>query len=186
MEGDTIPVFVYTSYKSAELFVNGKSMGVRIKNNDSKLERYRLMWNNVVYEPGELKVVAFDDNGKPAGEKVVRTSGEPYQIVLEPDRSSIDADGKDISFVTVSVVDKNGVPCPTAVNQLNFKVGGAGKYRAACNGDATSLEQFHLPTMKLFSGKLVVLVQSTEQAGDITLQVKGKGLKTGKITIKSK
>ncbi len=186
MEGDTIPVFVYTSYKSAELFVNGRSMGVQTKNNDSKLERYRLMWNNVVYEPGELKVVAFDDQGKPAEEKVIRTSGQPYRIVLEPDRSTIDADGNDISFVTVSVVDKNGIPCPTATNQLDFKVEGAGNYRAACNGDATSLEVFHLPTMKLFSGKLVVLVQSTEKAGDITLQVKGKGLKVGTVRIESK
>jgi len=186
MEGDTIPVFVYTSYQRAELFVNGKSMGVQNKNNDSKLERYRLMWNNVVYEPGELKVVALDDQGQPAEEKVIRTSGEPYRIILEPDRSTIDADGADISFVTVSVVDKNGIPCPTATNQLNFKVDGVGKYRAACNGDATSLEVFYLPTMKLFSGKLVVLVQSTAKAGDITLQVKGKGLKAGAVTIESK
>ena len=186
MEGDTVPVFVYTSYKRAELFVNGKSMGVRTKNNDSKLERYRLMWNDVVYEPGELKVVAFDDSGKPAREETIQTAGDPYRIVLEPDRSTIDADGKDISFVTVSVTDKNGIPCPTATNQLTFKVEGAGKYRAACNGDATSLELFHLPTMKLFSGKLVVLVQSSKQAGDITLLVKGKGLKTGNVTIESK
>jgi beta-galactosidase len=186
MEGDTVPVFVYTSYTSAELFVNGKSMGVRTKNKDSKLERYRLMWNNVVYEPGELKVVVWDDKGKAVAEEIVRTAGKPYRLVLEPDRKVISADGKDISFVTVSVVDKNGIPCPTASNQLQFKVEGAGTYRAACNGDATSLELFHLPTMKLFSGKLVVLVQSKEQAGNITLEVKGKGLKTGKITIHSK
>ncbi|WP_372776454.1 glycoside hydrolase family 2 TIM barrel-domain containing protein [Mangrovibacterium sp.] len=186
MEGDTVPVFVYTSYNSAELFVNGKSMGVRTKNKESKLERYRLMWNDVVYEPGELKVVAYDDKGTVAVEEVVRTAGKPYRLVLEPDRKTISADGQDISFVTVSVVDKNGVPCPTVTNQLDFKVDGAGNYRAACNGDATSLELFHLPTMKLFSGKLVVLVQSTEQAGDISLQVKGKGLKAGKLTIQSK
>ncbi len=186
MEGDTVPVFVYTSYTSAELFVNGKSMGVRTKNKDSKLERYRLMWNNVVYEPGELKVVVWDDKGKAVAEEIVRTAGKPYRLVLEPDRKVISADGKDISFVTVSVVDKNGIPCPTASNQLQFKVEGAGTYRAACNGDATSLELFHLPTMKLFSGKLVVLVQSKEQAGNIMLEVKGKGLKTGEITIHSK
>lgn len=185
MEGDTVPVFVYTSYNSAELFVNGKSMGVRTKNKDSKLERYRLMWNDVVYEPGELKVVAFDDKGNAAAEEVVRTAGKPYRLVLEPDRIAISADGRDISFVTVSVVDKNGIPCPTATNPLNFRVEGAGKYRAACNGDATSLELFHLPTMKLFSGKLVVLVQSKEQAGNITLEVSGKGLKSGKINLEA-
>ena len=101
------------------------------------------------------------------------------------DIKNIKANGEDISFVTVSVVDKNGVPCPTAANQLNFKVKGNGTFRAACNGDATSLELFHLPTMKLFSGKLVVLVQSTLEAGDIELIVSGKGLKTGKVGIKS-
>lgn len=184
-EGKTIPVFVYSSYDSAELFVNGKSMGMRTKNDSSKLERYRLMWDNVVYEPGELKVVAFDVNGQPTEEKIVRTSGIPHRIVLVSDRSTIQADGKDISFVTVSVVDKEGIPCPTATNQLKFKVDGAGKYRAACNGDATSLELFHLPTMKLFSGKLVVLVQSTELPGDIELAVSGKGLKGEKITVLS-
>ncbi|WP_159516942.1 hypothetical protein [Sunxiuqinia indica] len=108
------------------------------------------------------------------------------KVILEADRPTIDADGQDISFVTVPVVDKNGIPCPTATNQLFFEVQGAGTYRAACNGDATSLELFHLPTMRLFSGKLVVLVQSTEQTGDITLLVTGKGLKSGKVTIESK
>ena len=160
-------------------------MGIRTKNDRSKLERYRLMWDDVVYEPGELKVVAFDENGQPAEEKIVRTSGTPHRIVLNPDRSTIQADGKDLSFVTVSVVDKNGIPCPTATNQLKFKVGGAGKFRAACNGDATSLELFHLPTMKLFSGKLVVLVQSSEMPGEIELAVSGKGLKGEKITVLS-
>lgn len=185
MEGDTVPVFVYTSYDSAELFVNGKSQGVRTKNKNSKLERYRLMWNDVVYEPGEVKVVAFDEKGNKAEEASIKTAGKPYQIVLDADRSVLDADGKDLSYVTVSVLDRDGNPCPTASNQLDFKVKGAGSYRAACNGDATSLELFHQPTMKLFSGQLVVLVQSQDEAGDIELQVKGKGLKSGKITIQS-
>ncbi len=185
MEGDTVPVFVYSSYASAELFLNGKSLGKRTKNNSSKLERYRLMWNDVIYEPGELKVVAFDAQGNAVEEQVVRTAGEPYKLVLEADKTILEADGKDLSFVTVSVVDKDGNPCPTATNQLQFKVSGAGNYRAACNGDATSLEMFHLPTMKLFSGKLVVLVQSTENSGEINLQVEGKGLKKAKLGLKA-
>jgi beta-galactosidase len=105
---------------------------------------------------------------------------------LDADRKTITADGEDISFVTVSVVDKNGIPCPTATNQLKFKVSGAGTYRAACNGDATSLEMFHKDTMKLFSGKLVVLVKSTTTVGDIKLEVNGAGLKSGKLTLESK
>ena len=107
------------------------------------------------------------------------------KIVLKPDRKTIKADGKDLSFVTVSVVDKNGNACPTATNQLKFKVTGNGTYRAACNGDATSLELFHLPTMKLFSGKLVVLVQSNNREGEIILRVTGKGLKSEKVILTS-
>ncbi|WP_414703880.1 DUF4982 domain-containing protein [Pontibacter sp. 13R65] len=184
-EGQTTPIFVYTNYDKAELFINGKSMGVQSKNDSSLLHHYRLMWMDVKYEPGTVKVVAYDKDGKPAAEKTMVTAGEPYKIILEPDRSQIAADGKDISFVTVSVVDKNGNPCPTATNQLKFSVSGNGSYRAACNGDATSLEQFHLPTMKLFSGKLVVLVQSSETPGAIKLSVQGKNLKGAEIRLKS-
>ena len=184
-EGETTPVFVYTNYNSAELFVNGKSMGIQKKNNTTPQNRYRLMWMDVKYEPGTLKVVAFNDEGEPVAEKEVKTAGKPYKIVLSPDKRTIKSNGKDLSFVEVSVVDKNGNPCPTATNQLKFKVKGVGSFRAACNGDATSLELFHLPTMKLFSGKLVVLVQSTDDAGSIDLQVIGKGLKSGKLKLNS-
>jgi len=184
-EGEITPVFVYTSYTSAELFLNGKSLGVQTKNNTSPQHRYRLMWMDVKYEPGTLKVVAFDENGKVAEEKVIHTAGKPHRLILEADRTPLKANGKDLAFVTVSVVDKNGIPCPTAINQLNFTVKGKGKYRAACNGDATSLEMFHKPTMKLFSGKLVVLVQSLEDAGNIELIVKGKSLKKGYLKLNS-
>ncbi|WP_337966559.1 DUF4982 domain-containing protein [uncultured Flavobacterium sp.] len=184
-EGEITPVFVYTNYDSAELFVNGKSMGIQKKNNSTPQNRYRLMWNDVKYEPGTVKVVAFDSNGKIAAESEVKTAGDAYKIVLEADRQTIKADGEDISFVTVSVVDKNGIPCPTAINELQFKVTGAATYRAACNGDATSLEIFHENKMKLFSGKLVVLVKAIKTPGAIQLEVTGKGLQKGKINLKS-
>jgi len=184
-EGKVTPVFVYTNYESAELFVNGKSMGIQKKNNSTPQNRYRLMWMDVKYEPGTIKVIAFDSEGKPVAEKQVKTAGKPYKIVLNPDRRTIKADGKDLSYVTVSVVDKNGIECPTATNQLKFKVTGNGTYRAACNGDATSLELFHLPTMKLFSGKLVVIVQSKTEAGDVQLKVTSKGLKSSTLKINS-
>jgi beta-galactosidase len=185
-EGKATPVFVYTSYDRAELFVNGKSMGVQKKHNATPQNRYRLMWMNVPYESGTLKVIAYDKEGKPAAEKEINTAGKPYKIILEPDRATISADGDDISFVTVSVVDKNGIPCPTISEQLTFSVKGKGVYRAACNGDATSLEPFQLPTMKLFNGRLVVLVQSTDQAGEVELSVSGKRLKSGKVLIHTK
>ena len=185
-EGKITPVFVYTNYDSAELFVNGKSMGIQKKNMSSPTNRYRLMWMDVKYEPGTIKVVAYDADGNSVAEKETHTAGKPYQLVLETDRTQLDADGKDLAFVTVSVVDKNGIPCPTATDQLSFKVKGAGSFRAVANGDATSLEMFHLPTMKLFSGKLVVLVESGSTAGDIELTVSGRGLKTGKINLATK
>ncbi|MEO5912547.1 MAG: beta-galactosidase GalB [Pelobium sp.] len=185
-EGEITPVFVYTNFDSAELFINGKSMGVQKKNDSSPQSRYRLMWMDVKYEPGTIKVVAYDKNGKPAEEKSIVTAGKPNRLILEADRTEILADGRDISFVTVSVVDANGNPCPVASNHLNFKVSGNGTFRAACNGDATSLEQFHIPMMKLFSGKLVVLVQSNKKPGEIKLKVEGQDLKSGEIKLISK
>ncbi|WP_082316548.1 DUF4982 domain-containing protein [Mangrovimonas sp. ST2L15] len=184
-EGETTPVFVYTSFDQAELFLNGKSLGIQKKNDKTPQNRYRLMWMDVKYEPGTLKVVALDQNGKAVAEKEITTAGEPHQIVLEPDSKTIKANGEDLAFVTVSVVDKNGNPCPTATNQLEFNVTGNGSYRAACNGDATSLELFHEPTMKLFSGKLVVSMKSTNTAGSMELTVKGKKLKSASIIIKT-
>ncbi|GAB3010231.1 beta-galactosidase GalB [Niabella terrae] len=181
-EGQTTPVFVYTSYDSAELFVNGKSMGIRKKQEGgSPQERYRLMWMDVKYEPGTLRVVALDKEGRPAAETTMETAGSPYAIRLEADRTLLQADGEDISFVTVSIVDRAGRVCPQAAKQLQFSVSGAARYRAACNGDATSLEAFHLPTMQTFNGKLVVLVQAARTAGRAQLKVSGRGLKTAKI-----
>ena len=185
-EGENIPVFVYTNYKSAELFLNGKSLGIQTRSDKTSMNRYRLMWMDVVYEPGELKVVAFNDDGTPASEKTMRTAGKPYQLKLEADKSQLKADGLDLSYVTVSVVDKDGNECPTATNQLKFDVQGKGNFKVVCNGDATSLEMFHLPTMKLFSGKLVVTVQSTKEAGTMKLIVKGKGFKNAEIALESK
>lgn len=186
-EGEITPVFVYTNYESAELFVNGISQGIQKKTSEkTNQHRYRLMWNDVKYEPGTLKVVAFDKTGKPVAEKEVHTAGKPHHLELSADKNVLAADGKDLSYITVSVVDKDGNLCPDATNQLSFKVTGAGKFRAVCNGDATSLEMFHLPTMKTFSGKLAVTVQSSEIPGEIQLEVTGKGLKKAVLILSAK
>jgi beta-galactosidase len=141
------------------------------------------MWMDVEYEPGELKVVAYDKAGIATSEKIVSTAGMPHHIKLEADRSTLSANGDDLSFITATIVDKNGLPCPTANNRLKFQVEGEGNYKAACNGDATSLEPFHLPTMKAFNGKLVVLIQSTENKGEINLTVSGDELEDGHIKL---
>ena len=184
-EGKKTPVFVYTSYDRAELFVNGKSQGIRVKNDSTPQTRYRLMWNDVLYEPGILKVVALDKNGNKTAEKTVKTAGKPHKIKLEADRTTLKANGKDLAFVTVSVVDKNGIPCPTATNELAFKVSGKGSFKAVCNGDPTSLTSFYASQMKLFSGKLVVLVESTDKAGTMELKVTGNKLQNASLEIKT-
>ena len=194
-EGQVTPVFVYTSYPSAELFVNGVSQGVRTFAKadgvtpclgEAAMKRFRLMWNEVVYQPGELRVVAYDANGKVAEEKVVRTAGKAAALKLTPDRKVINADGEDLCFVNVSVVDKDGNPVPVDNRQIKVKVTGAGKFRAMANGDPTCLEMFHNPQMHLFSGQLTILVQSTSEPGEISVEVTGNGLKNGFLSISSK
>lgn len=170
-KGKVTPVYCYTDYPTAELFVNGKSQGRITKNKDSKFDRYRLRWNDVKYEPGELRVVVYDEKGVCGGEQIVRTAGQPAALKLETDKTVLKADGNDLAYVTVSLVDTNGTEIPFATDQMEVQVNGAGAFRAICNGDATSLEVFTQPTMKLFSGKLVVTVQAGQQAGNLELVV---------------
>jgi beta-galactosidase len=168
-----VPVFCYTNYPKAELFVNGKSMGTRVKDKSSMLKRYRLMWDDVIYEPGEIKVVAYDNQDKVVAEKIIRTAGETYSIKLTADRQKIKADGKDLTFVTVEILDKNGNLCPKANNLLFFEVKGAGKLKAVCNGDATDQTSFVSKYMRTFNGKMVVTIESETKAGDIVLKASG-------------
>jgi len=197
--GQVTPVYCYTDYPSAELFVNGKSQGKKTKMKESKneknkedyrLDRYRLRWNEVKYEPGELKVVVYDEQGKQVGEKTVKTAGKPANLQLDVwtqhDAPFLKADGDDLAFVTVSLTDAKGTLIPDADDQLTFEVTGAGSFEAVCNGDATSLEPFTQPTMKLFKGQLVVIVRSAKQAGTITLKVKDANRKLTKtLTIRN-
>ncbi|MBL7726916.1 MAG: DUF4982 domain-containing protein [Dinghuibacter sp.] len=182
--GQNVPVYCYTNYPKAELFVNGKSMGVQQKNTNNKYSRYRIAWNNVVYEPGEIKVVAYDANDKPAASKVVRTAGEPYSIRLTADRNTVKADGKDLVFVTVEIIDKQGNLCPRAGNFLFFKAEGAGRLRALCNGNAIDQTPFVSSYMHVYNGKLVAIVEPGTEAGEITLNVSGGVLPAEKTTIK--
>ena len=193
-EGEATPVFVYTSYPSAELFVNGISQGMRtFAESDGKvpclgedaMKRFRLMWNEVTYQPGELKVVAYDAEGNPAEEKVVRTAGKAYAVKLTPDRSVLKADGEDLCYLNVSLVDKDGNPVPEDSRLVNVKVSGAGSFKAIANGDPTCLEPFQKPQMHLFSGQLTVLVQSSETPGEITVEVSGKGVRKAELKIKT-
>lgn len=200
-EGEITPVFVYTNYPSAELFINGKSQGKRTKdmsvtvhnstskedaNSFKRQKRYRLMWMDTKYEPGTVKVVAYDKNGHAVAEKEIHTAGKPHHIELSADRSLLAADGKDLSFITVKVVDKEGNLCPNATHVVKFKVKGAGTYRAAANGDATCTYLFHEPKMPLFSGMLTAIVQAGTKPGDITFEASAPGVKSGTLKLQSK
>ncbi len=116
-------------------------------------------------------------------ETVVKTVGEPAKIVLEADRTEIVADGKELAFITVSVVDKNGIICPNADHLIDYSVTGQGIIKAVGNGDPTSLESFVEPKRKAFNGNAMVLVQSSQNEGEIILNATSKGLTEEKIKI---
>ncbi|MCA8830952.1 beta-galactosidase GalB [Hymenobacter pini] len=185
-EGQTTPVYAYTNYPSAELFVNGVSQGRQTKATSAQPQtRYRLMWNEVRYQPGSIKVVAYDAAGKAVAEEEVRTAGQPHHVRLVADRTALTADGQDLAYVTARVEDAQGNLCPDATNELQMEVKGAGRFRAVANGDATSLELFHQPHMHAFHGQLVATVQTTGKAGPLTLKVSGKGLKPATVQLQS-
>lgn len=199
-EGETTPIFVYTNYPSAELFINGVSQGIQTKDESvtydnsmdeesmrglKRQKRYRLMWMDTKYEPGTVKVVAYNAEGEAVAEREVKTAGKPHHIELSVDRAEIKADGRDLAFVTVSVVDKDGNLCPTADNLIKYSVSGEGAYRAGANGNPISLEPFHEPEMKVFSGMMTAIVESTYTPGEIVLTARSKGLKSAKVVVRT-
>lgn len=182
-EGEVTPVFVYTSWPKAELFINGKSQGMREKNDSTLQNRFRLMWNETRYEPGEVTVVAYDQDGREAARKSIRTSGKPHHLVATPHRTALSADGDDMAYITVSVADKDGNPVPTDTREVTFEVKGAGTFEATANGDPTSLRSFQEPVMDLFSGAATAIVRSASTPGTLTFTARAKGLQPATITI---
>ena len=185
-EGEITPVFVYTSYPKAELFINGKSCGMREKNDSTLMNRYRLMWNEIKYEPGEVKVVAYDSNGYAAMEKTIKTTGKPHHLVASVNHNTLKADGEDLAYITVQVADKDGNIVPTDNRLVKFKVTGAGKFRATANGDPTCLYSFQGEEMPLFSGALTAIVQAANESGTIEFTATAKGVKPCKLLINVK
>ncbi len=182
-EGQVTPVFVYTSYPKAELFINGKSQGMREKNDSTVMNRYRLMWNETVYQPGELKVVAYDDKGQKAAEKIVRTAGKPSRLAIKANRKELKANGDDLVYFTVTVVDKNGNPVPVDDRMVQFEVTGDGTFEATANGDPTCLMPFQDAQMKLFSGAATAIARSGKTPGKLTFRASAKGVAPAEITI---
>ena len=195
-DGRKVPVFVYTDNSSAELFLNGKSLGIRSKRIPGKKttgdreedveSRYRLRWD-VPFTPGELMAVSLDASGQPVDTAYVRTAGAPAAVKLEYDGRRIMADGEDLAYVTVCIVDADGNLCPLSDSPVTFDVTGPGSFRACANGDPTCIEPFQGPAMHAFNGKLTVIVQSSaDEAGKIILRASSPGLKEASLTIRTK
>jgi len=195
-DGQKVPVYVYTDSPSAELFLNGKSQGVKTKvsprkktkgDREENVEaRYRLRWD-VPFTPGELMAVSLNASGHPADTAYVRTAGPAASIKLEYDGRRLKADGEDLAYVTVSIVDAAGNLCPLAASEVTFSVTGPGTFRACANGDPTCIEPFQGPSMHAFNGKLSAIVQSSSaEAGKIFLYATSPGLKDATLIIRTR
>lgn len=183
-EGEITPVFVYTSYPKAELFVNGRSQGIREKAaSGNPVERYRLMWNDVRYEPGEIRVVAYDAEGRQAAEQIIRTAGKAHRLVATPNRTRLAATGDELLYVTVTVEDRDGNRVPTDTRTVTFRVEGAGTFEATANGDPTCTMPFQEPRMKLFSGAATAIVRSARTSGTMKFTVSAPGVKSATVEI---
>ncbi len=185
-EGEVTPIFVYTSWPKAELFINGRSQGVREKNDSTVQNRYRLMWNETRYEPGEVKVVAYGPDGAPVDTAVIRTAGKPHHLVVTPNRTELAADGDDLVYFTVQVADKDGNIVPTDSRAVKFKVEGAGTFEATANGDPTSLRSFQQPVMDLFSGAATAIARSAKTPGTLRFTATAPGVKAATATVEVK
>lgn len=190
MEGQTVPVHVYTNYDEVELFVNGSSQGRRCHatsgtDDNSCLERFRLMWNDVVYAPGEILAVGYK-NGKEMERRVVRTAGEPCRIELDAYYGEITADGESLNYITARIVDKDGNLCPNATNRLTFKAEGTAEAYATDAGDQRETETFLRADKKALAGMLVCCVRSNGAKGEARVTCAGDGLISNSITFNCK
>lgn len=197
--GDVIPIFVYTNAQEVELFINGESKGRKVKGIDTVTlpvdlredketksfeSKYRLRWDET-YQPGELKVVAYNA-GKVVATKTIKTASAPYSIELTPDRTDIKADGVDLSYVTVIVKDKNGNPVPNADNKIQFFVDGPATIAGVGNGDSSTVEPFKASYRRLFSGKAMLIIQSkTGETGNIKIRAYSDQLRDGTTVVSS-
>jgi beta-galactosidase len=178
-EGEKTPVFVYTNGQAAELFVNGKSVGKK----ENKKGQYRLKWNDVVYQPGSIKAIAYNENNQVIAEKEIKTADKPGMIELLADRDKISSDREDLSFITVRVVDEKGIFCPTADNLISFKVEGEGEIAAVGNGNPISHESYQGNQRQAFNGKCLLIIRSTDKKGEIKITATSPDLKEKSIEI---
>jgi beta-galactosidase len=195
-EGKVVPVFVYTNGDSAELFLNGKSLGNRSKLKTvpgglkggyyAVLDKYRLRWADVVYEPGELKAVIYKD-GAAIAETILKTAGKPVKLVLTPDRKTIFADGDDLSYILVEATDGEGNLCPLADDVVTFTLEGSARIAGIGNGNPLSMEPFQGKAHSLFYGKAMLIIRSKEgESGPVIITATAEGYETAKVYIETR
>jgi len=185
--GKRTPVYVYTGGDSAELFLNGKSLGVRVKNPEAEVvrDRFALRWLDVPYEPGTLEAVAIR-KGRIIGRAVVKTAGEPAKLRVTPDRKKLNASGEDLSYLLVEAVDQDGNLCPLAMNDVTFAVEGPAKIAGVANGDHHFPVEFVADHVPLFYGKAVVVIRAEEgKGGSIDVTATSGGLREARVSLKS-
>ena len=176
--GKVTPVHIFTSGDEAELFLNGRSLGKKQK---GKFE-YRLRWDDVTYEPGQLKAIAYKD-GKVWAEETIQTTGRPSALKATADRTSLSSN-EDLSFITVEVIDSIGQLVPTACDIISFSIEGPGEILATDNGNPADLKAFSSPNRAAFGGLALAIVKPhKDKAGTITLTMKSEGLKETKVEI---
>ena len=190
MEGQVVPVHIYTNYDEVELFINGVSQGKRrhrVGGNDdiSQVERFRLMWNDTVYMPGEVCAIGYK-NGKEMERKIIRTATEPYRIELTPYYNEINADGEALNYITAKIVDKDENLCPDACNRLTFKAEGSVDVYATDAGDQRETEVFLRADKKALTGMVVCCVRNNHKKGTATISCHGEGLISGTVSFECK
>ena len=180
-EGEPTPVYAYSNCDMAELFVNDVSQG------KLSLEEgtYRFKWNDVVYQPGSIRVVGYDREGNALCEKEIRTAGDASQIVLEADRTALTADGEDISSITVKIMDSKGNICPLADHLVQFEVEGAGILECVGNGDPTCIESYQASERSAFHGMCLLVVKTKKEAGEIKIVASSEGLVQAQMSLQS-
>ncbi|MEO8852237.1 MAG: DUF4982 domain-containing protein, partial [Ginsengibacter sp.] len=182
-KGDEDSVFdvnIYSSCDEVELFLNNKSLGKKPTNRSTKF----MAVYNVPYTAGELRAVGYD-NGRKVNSAILETAGSPSQIKLSADRKTIKADNEDLSYVTVELVDKNGIRNPEAEDLVHFKIEGSGTIIGVGNADPVSVESYQLPQRKAWQGRCIVIIKSKKSAGNITLKASSPGLHSSEVVIQS-
>jgi beta-galactosidase len=178
-EGELTPVYIYSNCAEVELFVNGTSMGRKQK----QAGVYRYRYNDIVYQPGSIRAVGYNKEGNLLTEKEIKTAGPAFRVGLEADRVNIHADGEDLSFITVKILDADGNVCPNANNLVKFSIEGEGILECVGNGDPTCIESYQASERSAFHGLCLLVVRSSKDSGEITIKAQSEGIEGGLIEI---